>query len=119
MEREASPGRAVGRLLRDQREARGLTIKAVEMALRIRLQHLEAIEQGRFDLLPGAAGSRGCSRGRQALNGARAAGCRTTGASIASHSSADGQPGQAIPSGLSDTARRKILSENARRFYRL
>ena len=55
MEREASPGRAVGRLLRDQREARGLTIKAVEMALRIRLQYLEAIEQGRFDLLPGAA----------------------------------------------------------------
>jgi len=55
MEREASPGRAVGRLLRDQREARGLTLNAVEMALRIRLQHLEAIEQGRFDLLPGAA----------------------------------------------------------------
>jgi cytoskeleton protein RodZ len=55
MEREASPGRAVGRLLRDQREARGLSIKAVEMALRIRLHYLEAIEQGRFDLLPGAA----------------------------------------------------------------
>ena len=55
MEREASPGRAVGRLLRDQREARGLDLKAVEMALRIRLQYLEAIEQGRFDLLPGAA----------------------------------------------------------------
>src|SRR5258708_7372188 len=55
MEREASPGRAVGRLLRDQREARGLSIKAVEMALRIRLPYLEAIEQGRFDLLPGAA----------------------------------------------------------------
>ena len=55
MEREASPGRAVGRLLRNQREARGLDLKAVEMALRIRLQYLEAIEQGRFDLLPGAA----------------------------------------------------------------
>ena len=55
MEREASPGRAVGRLLRDQREARGLDLKAVEMELRIRLQYLEAIEQGRFDLLPGAA----------------------------------------------------------------
>jgi cytoskeleton protein RodZ len=55
MEREASPGRAVGRLLRDQREARGLDLKAVESALRIRLPHLEAIEQGRFDLLPGAA----------------------------------------------------------------
>ena len=55
MEREASPGRAVGRLLRDQREARGFDLKAVEKALRIRLQYLEAIEQGRFDLLPGAA----------------------------------------------------------------
>jgi cytoskeleton protein RodZ len=55
MEREASPGRAVGRLLRDQREARGLSIKDVEKQLRIRFQHLEAIEQGRFDLLPGAA----------------------------------------------------------------
>jgi cytoskeleton protein RodZ len=55
VEREASPGRAVGRLLRDQREARGLDLKAVEKALRIRLQYLEAIEQGRFDLLPGAA----------------------------------------------------------------
>jgi cytoskeleton protein RodZ len=55
VEREASPGRAVGRLLRDQREARGFDLKAVEMALRIRLQYLEAIEQGRFDLLPGAA----------------------------------------------------------------
>ncbi len=55
MEREASPGRAVGRLLRDQREARGMDLKAVEIALRIRLQYLEAIEQGRFDLLPGAA----------------------------------------------------------------
>jgi cytoskeleton protein RodZ len=55
MERDASPRRAVVRLLCDQREARGFTLKAVEMALRIRLPHLEAIEQGRFDLLPGAA----------------------------------------------------------------
>jgi len=55
MEREASPGRAVGRLLRDQREARGLSINDVEKRLRIRLQYIEAIEQGRFDLLPGAA----------------------------------------------------------------
>ena len=55
MEREASPGRAVGRLLRDQREARGLDLDAVGTALRIRRQYLEAIEEGRFDLLPGAA----------------------------------------------------------------
>lgn len=55
LEREASPGRAVGRLLRDQREARGLDLSAVEKSLRIRRAHLEAIEEGRFDKLPGAA----------------------------------------------------------------
>jgi cytoskeleton protein RodZ len=44
LEREASPGRAVGRLLRDQREARGLGLSEVEKSLRIRRQHLEAIE---------------------------------------------------------------------------
>src|SRR5712672_2562216 len=55
LEREASPGRAVGRLLRDQREARGLGLPEVEKNLRIRHQHLEAIEEGRFDKLPGAA----------------------------------------------------------------
>lgn len=55
LEREASPGRAVGRLLRDQREARGLDLTQVEKSLRIRRTHLEAIEEGRFDKLPGAA----------------------------------------------------------------
>ena len=55
LEREASPGRAVGRLLRDQREARGLGLPEIEKSLRIRRQHLEAIEEGRFDKLPGAA----------------------------------------------------------------
>lgn len=55
LEREASPGRAVGRLLRDQREARGLGLSEVEKNLRIRRPHLEAIEEGRFDKLPGAA----------------------------------------------------------------
>src|SRR5258708_38363211 len=55
LEREASPGRAVGRLLRDQREARGLGLPEVEKSLRIRHQHLEAIEEGCFDKLPGAA----------------------------------------------------------------
>lgn len=55
MEREASPGRAVGRLLRDQREARALSIEEVAKRLRIRRPYLEAIEQGRFDQLPGAA----------------------------------------------------------------
>lgn len=55
MEREATPGRAVGRLLRDQREARGLGLAEVEKSLRIRRVHLEAIEEGRFEKLPGAA----------------------------------------------------------------
>jgi cytoskeleton protein RodZ len=55
LEREASPGRAVGRLLRDQREARGLDLTQVEKGLRIRRAHLESIEEGRFDRLPGAA----------------------------------------------------------------
>ena len=55
LEREASPGRAVGRLLRDQREARGLGLEQVEKSLRIRRANLEAIEEGRFDKLPGAA----------------------------------------------------------------
>lgn len=55
VEREATPGRAVGRLLRDQREARGLDLSEVEKSLRIRRSHLEAIEDGRFDKLPGAA----------------------------------------------------------------
>jgi cytoskeleton protein RodZ len=55
LEREASPGRAVGRLLRDQREARSLTLNDIEKKLRIRLAHLQAIEEGRFDQLPGAA----------------------------------------------------------------
>lgn len=54
-EREATPGRAVGRLLRDQREARGLSIVDIEKRLRLRRNHVEAIEAGRFDLLPGAA----------------------------------------------------------------
>jgi cytoskeleton protein RodZ len=55
MEREAGPGQAVGRLLRDQREARGLDLTQVEKSIRIRRAHLEAIEEGRYDQLPGAA----------------------------------------------------------------
>lgn len=55
IEREAGPGQAVGRLLRDQREARGLDLTQVEKSIRIRRAHLEAIEEGRYDKLPGAA----------------------------------------------------------------
>ena len=55
IEREAGPGQAVGRLLRDQRESRGLDLTQVEKSIRIRRAHLEAIEDGRYDELPGAA----------------------------------------------------------------
>ncbi len=55
MERDASAGHAVGRLLRDRREARGLSISEIEKCLRIRRHYIEALEQGRFDRLPGAA----------------------------------------------------------------
>jgi cytoskeleton protein RodZ len=55
VERDASAGHAVGRLLRDQRQARGLSIADIERRLRIRRHYIEALEQGRFDLLPGAA----------------------------------------------------------------
>jgi len=55
MEHDASAGHAVGRLLRNQREARGLSIEDVARNLRIRRPYIEAIEQGRFEQLPGAA----------------------------------------------------------------
>src|SRR6266404_4751655 len=55
VEREASPGRAVGRLLRDQREALGYSVADIAQRLRIRPAFIDAIEVGRFDLLPGAA----------------------------------------------------------------
>src|SRR5471030_2146656 len=55
MEHDASAGHAVGRLLRNQREARGLSIEDVARSLRIRRPYIEAIEQGRFEQLPGAA----------------------------------------------------------------
>jgi len=55
VEREATPGRAVGRLLRDQREACGFSLSDVEKSLRIKRSQLEAIEDGRFEALPGAA----------------------------------------------------------------
>jgi cytoskeleton protein RodZ len=55
MDGEKTPARAVGRLLRDQREELGLTVSDVGQRLRIRRPYIEAIEEGRFDQLPGAA----------------------------------------------------------------
>ncbi|MBS0220577.1 MAG: helix-turn-helix domain-containing protein [Proteobacteria bacterium] len=54
-EHDTTAGHAVGRLLREQREERGLTIDEVAKSLRIRSAFLKAIEQGRFEELPGAA----------------------------------------------------------------
>jgi cytoskeleton protein RodZ len=54
-ERDPTTGHAVGRLLREQREERGITIEEVAKSLRIRAAFLKAIEQGRFEELPGAA----------------------------------------------------------------
>jgi cytoskeleton protein RodZ len=42
-------------LLREQREERGISIEEVAKSLRIRAAFLKAIEQGRFEELPGAA----------------------------------------------------------------
>src|SRR6202012_2888789 len=52
---DMTAGHAVGRLLHDQREARELSVDDVARSLRIRRPFIEAIEQGRFDKLPGAA----------------------------------------------------------------
>ena len=54
-ERDPTTGHAVGRLLREQREERGISIEEVAKSLRIRAAFLKAIEQGRFEELPGAA----------------------------------------------------------------
>ena len=53
IEREAGPGQAVGRLLRDQRESRGLDLTQVEKSIRIRRAHLEAMQpwQGGGDMI--------------------------------------------------------------------
>jgi len=50
----ASAG-TVGDLLRAERQRRGWTLADAEIYLKIRRSMLEAIEQGRFDLLPGRA----------------------------------------------------------------
>jgi cytoskeleton protein RodZ len=55
MGHDTTAGHAVGRLLRDQREALGLDVPEVAKSLRIRPAYIEAIDQGRFDALPGAA----------------------------------------------------------------
>lgn len=46
--------RHAGQMLRDAREAQGLTLEALSFALKVTPVKLEALEQGRFDSLPDA-----------------------------------------------------------------
>lgn len=51
----ASSGQGVGQLLRENRERLGHTLPAVAAALRIRQPYLQAIENSRYNELPGSA----------------------------------------------------------------
>ncbi|AUL99267.1 MAG TPA: DUF4115 domain-containing protein [Pseudothauera hydrothermalis] len=59
----------VGRLLSAGRQARGLTIANVAQMLKLGVRQIEAMESGRFDLLPGAAFARGFVRNYARLLG--------------------------------------------------
>jgi cytoskeleton protein RodZ len=60
----------VGETLRRSREARGLTVANVAQMLKLGVRQVEAMEQGRFDLLPGPAFVRGFVRNYARLLGA-------------------------------------------------
>ena len=47
--------KTLGRLLREKRESRYLSLPEAELATRIRAEHLRALEEERFDDLPGAS----------------------------------------------------------------
>ena len=51
--KQAGPYVGVGAQLRAQREQNGFSVEEVAQRLRIRLAHLQSIEHGRFDDLPG------------------------------------------------------------------
>ncbi|MBT9258340.1 MAG: DUF4115 domain-containing protein [Clostridiales bacterium] len=53
---------SVGRQLKEAREARGLTLRDVQEATKIRLRYLEAIEEGQWDVFPGRVYVRGYIR---------------------------------------------------------
>jgi cytoskeletal protein RodZ len=53
----------VGTRLRDERERRGIGIDEIEAETRIRAKFLLAIEEGRYDVLPGPAYVRAFVRG--------------------------------------------------------
>ena len=52
----------IGHRLREARESRGLSLDDVERATKIRVRHLDALEEERFELLPGDAYVRGFLR---------------------------------------------------------
>lgn len=54
--------RVIGEILREGREARGLTVANVAQMLKLSTRQIEAMEAGRFDLLPGPAFVRGFLR---------------------------------------------------------
>jgi hypothetical protein len=76
-----SPPLEIGRSLREARLARGATLEAVEAKTRIRTRYLKALEDERFDDLPGEAYAKGFLRtyadhlgldGQECLNAYRA-----------------------------------------------
>jgi cytoskeleton protein RodZ len=52
----------LGTILQETREARGLTLEDVAQVTRIRVRYLEALEEGRYDVLPTAVHVRGFLR---------------------------------------------------------
>ncbi len=59
---ETSGEREAGQTLRNAREAQGMSIPEVAYSLKLNPRQIEAIESGRFDLLPGSAFTRGFLR---------------------------------------------------------
>jgi cytoskeleton protein RodZ len=63
----------LGQLLRETREAKGLTLADVELATRIRASYLEALEAEAYDCLPGEVSVRGFLRNYAAFLGLKPA----------------------------------------------
>lgn len=59
---ETAPEVAFGPWLRRQREARGVSLREISDSTRISLRYLEALEEGRFDVLPAPVFARGFLR---------------------------------------------------------
>ena len=57
-----APVQSIGPLLRERREAMGVTLAEAEVATRIRQKYLAALEADEWDLLPGEVVGRGFLR---------------------------------------------------------